>query len=190
MYSCPLCGEVTMQKVCGTFRMDPPQNIPGGAIEIPDATWEECSACEELILSAELEGQLDEVRYHRLGLLRPTEIMAVRERAGLSQTAMAQFVGAGEKTYNRWESGRSIQNKSSDNLIRLADQFPELFIQLEAQRDPQRQERISTYVRGLFDTTGANNLAIAAHGAEFDLTLAEELRHRLRLFASKGKDEK
>ncbi len=40
---------------------------------------------------------------------------------------MAERLGVGEKTYTRWESGRSIQNKSSDNLIRLMDRSPEQF---------------------------------------------------------------
>lgn len=96
---------------------------------------------------------------------------------------MALFVGAGEKTYCRWEAGRSLQNRTSDNLIRLADQFPELFAQLEAQRDVHRRERVDAYLASLGELKGQSDLAMAAHGIELDAALAAELRQRLRAIA-------
>lgn len=184
---CPLCGKAELQTRTGDYSFDPPPGIPGGPMRVEDATWEVCPACGETILPPELGNELENIRYDRLGLLRPEAIRAVRERSGLSQADMAALVGVGDKTYTRWESGRSLQNKSSDNLIRLAADFPEVFAQLEAQRDPRRQQRIADYLDSLADRKGGNELAMAAHGAEIDLALVEELRERLRLLAEKRK---
>ena len=185
---CPICGAESLEPRRGEFRFDPPANIPGGQIVVPDAEWQECASCGEQILGPALEVALEDQRYKRLGLLRPEEIRAVRKRAGLTQMEMAQFVGLGEKTYTRWESGRSLQNRSSDNLIRLADQHPELFIQLEAQRDTDREKLISDYLASLQERKGANRYAMATHGGELDPSLGELLRERLQKIA-KGRNE-
>jgi len=180
---CPICGAESLERRQGEFRFSPPPNVPGGEIVVPDAEWHECTSCGEQILGLELEAALESQRYNRLGLLRPEKIKQVRQRAGLTQTEMAQLVGVGEKTYARWESGRSVQNRSSDNLIRLADWHPELFVQLEAQRDPDREKLILEYVEGLREHKGANRYAMAAHGAELDPSLSEVLRERVRKIA-------
>lgn len=187
--TCPLCGARALVHRQGEYVMYPPPEVPGGPLKVPDATWEACEACQEEILPDTLTAALEALRVERLGYLRPDEIRAVRERAGLTQTRMAQFVGAGAKTYCRWEAGRSLQNRSSDNLIRLADQFPELFAQLEAGRDPRRLERIDAYLAGLAQGKGdnAHGLAMAAHGHDLDASLAAELRRRLRALA--GEEE-
>lgn len=186
---CPLCGGAELRICRGDYRFDPPPNIPGGPLIVKDATWEECPSCGEVLLPPELSNELENLRYDRLGLLRPDAIKVVRENTGLSQTEMAAFVGVGDKTYTRWESGRSLQNKSSDNLIRLAADFPEVFAQLEAQRDPLRQEQVADYLDSLADRKGESELAMAAHGAELDLALIKELRDRLRVLAEKRKQK-
>ena len=186
---CPLCGAPALVHHEGQYKMYPPPNVPGGPFTVAGSAWDACTACGEEILPAALIAELEALRIERLGYLRPDEIRAVRERAGLTQTEMALFVGVGEKTYCRWEGGRSLQNLSSDNLIRLADRVPEVFAQLAAQRDPQRQATIDAYLEGLGDHEGRNDLALAAHGAELDVTLAEELRRRLRALSSKGSEQ-
>lgn len=184
---CPMCGELALSSRNGEFRFVPPKNIPGGEMVVPGAEWLECGSCGKRILPPALDQALDRLRYERLGLLTPAEIKEVRERAGKSQADMAGLLGVGEKTYTRWESGRSIQNRSSDNLIRLADGHPEQFLYLEAQRDPKR----SNVIRGYFDELprlkGANDQAMAAHGAELDEVICSVLRERLRMLAEDRK---
>jgi putative zinc finger/helix-turn-helix YgiT family protein len=176
---CPVCGQVALEKRQGEFRFTPPPEIPGGEIVIRDTTWEECSACGEQMLPPAIGEALLAERYRRLGLLGPGEITEIRQRSGLTQVEMAEFLGVGEKTYARWESGRSIHNMSSDNLIRLVAQSPELFPQLKAQRDPGRQSVIAEYIQSLPQLKGSNRLALAAHGGELDPAIAETLRKRL-----------
>jgi hypothetical protein len=68
---------------------------------------------------------------------------------------------------------------SSDNLIRLVSQSPELFPRLKAQRDPGRQSLIAEYVQSLPQLKGRSSLALAAHGGELDPAVAQTLRKRL-----------
>jgi phage replication-related protein YjqB (UPF0714/DUF867 family) len=93
---------------------------------------------------------------------------------------MAELLGVGEKTYTRWEAGKSYHNTSSDNLIRLVAQSPELFARLSAQRDPERRKRIAEYMQALETSKGANPLAMAAHGGELDAGVGEVLGRRIR----------
>ncbi len=177
---CPACGQETLEKRRGDFRFDPPPNIPGGTMIIPDAEWRECSACGGRILPASLSKVLDDEARRRQGLLTPDEIRGVRERTGLSQEEMARFLSVGDKTYTRWESGRSYHNKSSDNLIRLVDKYPAILSLLEARRRPDRSALISQYMKTLGTLKGRERTAVAAHGAELDARISEALQRRLR----------
>ena len=182
---CPTCGNQTLESLHGEFQLDPPANIPGGVMLVQDAEWLECSTCDERILSPALSQAIELIRYDRLGLLRSAKIKAVREKTGLSQQAMAFWLGVGEKTYTRWESGRSLHNKSSDNLIRLFDQNPEALARFEAQRKPERVEVIRGYFSSLAEQKGEHKVGMAAHDAEIDPVLAERLRELLKALADK-----
>jgi len=182
---CPICGAKKLRTIRGIYRFEPPPNVPGGVIQIAHAVWEECSECREQILGAGLNKALDEESRRRQGLLAPEEIRAIRERAGLSQTDIASLLGVGDKSYTRWETGKSIQNKSNDNLIRLVDQDPGALARLDAQRQPNRHVLIVEYMGQLRTLKGSNQVALAAHGAELDPTTARELREQLRRFSSR-----
>ena len=186
---CFSCGSERMDERHGTYRFEPPPNIPGGTIVIPGATWMECENCGEQMIPAVLSRKLEELSMLRQGLLLPAHVKAIREKLGLSQTVMAERLGVGEKTYTRWESGRSIQNKSSDNLIRLMDRSPEQFAVIEAQRNPERPMRIADYLRQLGQHEGQSQLAMAAHDAELNPDAAERVREALRQAVKQQKQE-
>lgn len=173
---CPICGGAGLEERQGEFRFEPPGNIPGGTIIVPDAAWEECSACGELILPPALQQAVENERRRRLGRLTPEQIKAVRDRTGLSQAQLAELLSVGEKTYTRWESGDSLHNESSDTLIRLVDHNADLFVHLRAERQPDRQQQVAEYVRSLGDRT---ELAMAAHGGKLDRQKIDVLRRRL-----------
>ena len=115
---CPMCGANTLEEKRGEYRFDPPPNIPGGTMVIADATWQQCSQCGEAVLSYELSKALDREAIKRQGMLLPEEIRQVRQQTGLSAVEMSHLLGVGEKTYTRWETGKSIQTKGNDTLIR------------------------------------------------------------------------
>ena len=61
----------------------------------------------------------------RDGLLTPAEVRRIREnRLGLTQAQLESALGLGEKTAVRWETGRVLQPKATDNLLRLLDRDP------------------------------------------------------------------
>jgi len=177
---CPMCGDNTLEEKYGEYRFDPPPNVPGGTIVIPNATWLACSHCGEEILSHDLDKAIDLEATRRQGLLVPEEIRQVRQRTGLSAVEMAQLLGVGEKTYTRWENGRSIQNKSNDTLIRLLDKNAESFALVEAERDPHRAMLVAQYFCDLRDLKGSNQFAMAAHGGDLGMVATETVRSRLR----------
>ena len=191
MKTCFNCGS-QMEERHGTYRFEPPANIPGGTMVIANATWLECENCGQQMLPAALDRELERLSMLRQGLLLPPQIKAIREKLGLSQTTMAERLGVGEKTYTRWESGRSMQNKSSDNLIRLMDRSPEQFAVIEAQRSPERSMKIADYFKQLGqqgDQSPRNQLAMAAHDAELAPDAAERVREALRRAVNQEKRE-
>ncbi|RMF01044.1 MAG: ImmA/IrrE family metallo-endopeptidase [Alphaproteobacteria bacterium] len=181
--TCPNCGSGSFGERRGDYRFEPPANIPGGVMLVKSATWEECENCGEQILPPELGRRLNELRYSRLGLLPPARIREIRETAGLTQEQMAQRLGVGAKTYTRWESGRSVHNKSSDNLIRLMDQAPDVLSRIEAQRAPERPQVFAKYFQTLGrHGTGTSTLAMAAHEGVVDAPTVKRIREQLRAY--------
>ncbi len=185
---CPLCGNRSLEHKHGEYRFEPPQNIPGGTMIIADATWDACASCGEEILPDELTKAIEAEQYRRLGLLSPSEIRQVRQKTGLSAVDMANLLGVGEKSYTRWENGRSIQNKSNDTLIRLLDRNADVFVIVDAERRSDRDKLLSQYVSGLRTLKGQHQYAMAAHGGDLGVANTESLRRRLReIVAAHGK---
>jgi HTH-type transcriptional regulator/antitoxin MqsA len=185
---CPICASNTYEEKHGKYQFTPPPNIPGGPICITNATWWECGTCGEKVLSHELDKAIDVEATRRQGLLTPGEIRDVRKRTGLSAVDMAHLLGVGEKTYTRWETGKSIQNKANDTLIRLLDKNAEPFTLVEAEREPNRNALVSQYFQVLDTLKGSNPLAMAAHGGDLGVTSTESLRIRIReILAAKNR---
>ena len=99
---------------------------------------------------------------------------------------MSHLLGVGEKTYTRWENGRSLQTKASDTLIRLIDKNPEMFALLDAEREPNREAFIDRYFSDLENLKGANRLAMAAHGGDMSTEAWEAVRKCLSVLRRDG----
>ena len=72
----------------------------------------------ELFLDGEALEQLDKAKARYMGLLLPEEIKALRQRLTLTQMEMSDLLQIGEKTYTRWESGRSRPSQVLNLLLR------------------------------------------------------------------------
>jgi hypothetical protein len=125
----------------------------------------------------------------QLGLLLPEEIRYVCEKTGLSAVNMSLLLGVGEKTYTRWENGRSLQTKASDTLIRLIDKNPEEFAILAAEREQNRKALIEEYFRDLEQIKGRNQLAMAAHGGELSTEVWNAVRNCLAAIRNRKNEE-
>ncbi len=182
---CAICGNDELVEKHGTFVFGWPPGFVEATSQFPDATWSECPCCDEQMLPPELIARIEAERYRLEGLLSPTEVRKARTRVGLSQLEMARLLGVGDKTYTRWELGLSAQTKSMDNLIRLADQHPEVLLEIEARRNPVRRDEVAAYVSNLHVTKASAAPALAAHGGELDSETASRVRERLRELAGK-----
>ena len=70
-------------------------------------------------------------------LLSPSSITKIREAKGVSQNKFAQTLGIPQNSLNRYEHGILVQTKSTDNLLRIVDRFPEAYDFLERIKNKQ-----------------------------------------------------
>ena len=72
----------------------------------------------ELFLDGKALELLDKAKARRMGLLQPEEMKMLRKRLNLTQLEMSDLLQIGEKTYTRWESGRSRPSQVLNLLLR------------------------------------------------------------------------
>lgn len=63
-------------------------------------------------------------------LEEPSSPVEIRERLGLSQEAFASLTGVSVRTVQDWEQGRRTPRGPARSLLRVAEQFPEVFVAL------------------------------------------------------------
>lgn len=78
-----------------------------------------CRSCDFQFAGPEAEEARHEAVCRHLGVFTPSEIIAIRERTGLSRAQFAEQTGIGIASLKRWESGAVIQNVANNNLIYL-----------------------------------------------------------------------
>lgn len=121
--ACPICGTIT------TPRTGPlPHVVNGESIVVPDIRHLHCGKCGESMLDPEAMDRLWEgaeaIYRERHGLLSGAEILAIRERLGLTQAELAVLIRVGANTLSRWETGRNVQSAAMDLLLRLLKDVP------------------------------------------------------------------
>ena len=60
MRLCYTCGKKKVEELTGTFYWEPPPNIPGGTMVIPNSTWYECHHCGQQYVAHDLGKALDD----------------------------------------------------------------------------------------------------------------------------------
>lgn len=73
-------------------------------------------------------GDGGELRTRRLE--EPSSPGEIRESLGLSQEAFASLMGVSARTVQDWEQGRRKPRGPARSLLRVAEQFPEVFVAL------------------------------------------------------------
>jgi putative transcriptional regulator len=84
-----------------------------------------------------LEG-IQEIQKHRAGLVRlkstelsmPSPPHVIRAELNLSQSAFAAMLGVSVRTLQDWEQGRRQPQGPALALLRVAEQFPEVLVNL------------------------------------------------------------
>lgn len=95
-----------------------------------------CDQCgDDMIPAPELDKyeQATLCEYRRqAGLLLPVEIRNLRRSLGLTQEQFQTVIGVGKTTVSRWETGRVVQLKPEDNLMRAMIGHPDFAQELIA----------------------------------------------------------
>lgn len=122
---CMECGAQMMKS------SDPiKESFRGEEITVTGIEHYKCSSCGEILLGAE-EGKLfDEKLVNQysslVGLLNPTEIKSIRTKYHLTQQEFEKVLGVSSPSVCRWETGKVIQSKPVDLLMRAYDDSPEI----------------------------------------------------------------
>ena len=121
--SCPSCGT-SMREAEASLKF----LVNGEEISVPESSHLRCPKCKEIVLRLDEARKLRE-RAHDLyrdkyGLLSAEEIRSLRERFDLTQAELSHFLGLGQNSLSRWESGRTIQSVAMDYLLRLVRDVP------------------------------------------------------------------
>jgi putative zinc finger/helix-turn-helix YgiT family protein len=87
-----------------------------------------CDSCKEGFVSPQqmrshTRAVKNEVR-KKNGLLPPEKVVSIREKLRLTQAELEDVLGTGPKMVVRWESGKVIQSRGHDNMLRLLDRDP------------------------------------------------------------------
>jgi putative zinc finger/helix-turn-helix YgiT family protein len=133
---CAVCSSDRVTKI----RKDFPARYNQTPIVVRDAEMYECADCGERFFEPEQAKALslaikEEAR--RIGrLLSPKQIVAIRERLGLTQNALEDLLGLGPKVVTRWETGRVLQSRAADVVLRLLEFDPK---NLEKLREGRHQ---------------------------------------------------
>ncbi len=63
-------------------------------------------------------------------LMDPSSAKEIREKLALSQDAFASLMGVSARTIQDWEQGRREPQGPAKSLLRVAEQHPEVFVDL------------------------------------------------------------
>lgn len=82
-------------------------------------------------MSMHVRAVKNEVRKNH-GLLPPERIVEIRQKMKLTQNELEEALGTGPKMVVRWESGKVIQSRGHDNMLRLLEREPSILQSLLA----------------------------------------------------------
>lgn len=122
---CMECGSEmreTIEPMKSEFR--------GIELAVSGIRHDHCDECDDDMIPADqldlYEEKLLEAYRQATGLLLPSEIRALRRSLGLTQEQFQTVLGVGKTTVSRWETGRVVQLKPEDNLMRAMLDHPDI----------------------------------------------------------------
>jgi len=71
-----------------------------------------------------------EISLNTRSLNEPSPAKTIRKKLKLSQSAFAGLMGVSPRTIQDWEQGRRAPQGPAKSLLRIAEQHPEIFIEL------------------------------------------------------------
>lgn len=108
------------------------------------ATYEYCSNADEYAETEEMIRQnslaMKDAYRQKVGLLTSKEIKAIREKYDISQKDLAEVLGWGRATINRYEKYQ-VQDRAHDHILRKIDSDPKWFLEMLEQARPRLTEK-------------------------------------------------
>lgn len=121
---CPVCEEGALDEV----RKDLDFEYKGEVRTISNQLIYECHTCGESLQNKKdrrtLEKLLTDSRRTIDGLLTSRQIRRIRKIFGMTQSDFAAALKVGEKNFARYESGQSMQGRTTDSLLRILERYP------------------------------------------------------------------
>jgi len=115
---CPNCDSISVQNyhVMDRFKYGVGEQATELSVEVPA---HRCLECKLEFTGEEAERRRHHAVCDHLRLLRPSEVVQIRARYGLSRAKFAAVSKIGMATLARWENGEKIQNAAMDVYLRL-----------------------------------------------------------------------
>src|SRR5512133_647545 len=122
---CQICGSMNIEITVGKEEF----TYKGSTLIIDDYKRTVCHNCGESTVDNEsYERSIPLLRdFHRSvdGYLTGDEIKCIRKSFNMTQDEFSSVLGGGEKAFARYETGRVMQSKPMDNLLRILKVYPE-----------------------------------------------------------------
>lgn len=83
-------------------------------VDVP-VKWD--AELREWLLTPEAHQIIDNTKARHMGLISPAELREMRTRFRLTQQQIGELIQVGEKSYTRWETGRSRPSRSINVLL-------------------------------------------------------------------------
>ena len=71
-----------------------------------------------------------EIKLNARTLNEPSPAINIRKKLKLSQSSFASLMGVSQRTIQDWEQGRRQPQGPAKSLLRIAEQHPEIFIEI------------------------------------------------------------
>jgi len=113
------------------------------------------------------------------GLLQPEDIKKIREKYGLSQRALARFLGWGEITVQRYETG-ALQDNAHNNLLLLIEETNN-FEKLFGIRKSQLETKDVIKINKRLDEIKQSILSVIFKGGRKQMVMPRQLKQLQRL---------
>lgn len=135
-----------------------------------EAMYEYCDKADEYIAREDMIDANDiamKNAYRRkVGLLTTDEIIAIRDKYGISQSDLAKILGWGAKTVTRYE-GHHVQDLAHDSILRKIDKDPEWYLEL-------LEESESSFADAVYEKY--HKIAVALYETKQDVYLRKSIR--------------
>jgi len=121
---CPDCRNNSLKLTLVNFESSIKYDGIIHAFTVRDCPVLKCHSCSAILHTTDSHDSIDRAARNHLGLLHSSQIRSNRKLLGLKQHELAEQLRVSAESISRWETGRVMQSRSSDLLLRLYFESP------------------------------------------------------------------